>query len=398
MADSANARELAIRSIVSGGILATDYDGCSSPLHDIAEEAWRIRGVLPAMQELGTVPRGLVVVISGRPRRFTEGKRGIEDFLRTNQVHERDSTGANILGTEVPTAHFDPDGMGYVLDDGRRGGIHVIANHGADMDPSLIQTEEDEVLAGQLFAPMSETDAEIRERLIAELPTTLQDKFPDFPITQEVDPAQPERIYLEVKPEGVAVHTRTLAKTRPGEAAGVLAFTEEFYRNRAEAWGHELHATPGSNVLDIQVRPASKGRPIIYLKQKFPGQPITYIGDDITDIAAMRQLTEGDTAIIIGNRITEELDRQGLALGVNVLRLADPGELAAFLGDAAAAHTLSTQGQQRRVSDAATRVPLRLGDPRTPRHAVGSAPATGGVFRASVLTESFQVTQISANH
>ncbi len=337
MADNANAREQAIRSIVSGGILATDYDGCLSPLYDISEEAWRSRGVLPAMQQLGAVPGVLVVAISGRPRRLTEGKRGIENFLRTDRVHDRDSAGSDVSGTEVPTARFAADGMGYTLEDGRRGAIHIIANHGADMDSGLIQTGEEAALAEQLFAPMGVADAVIRERLIAELPIALRDEFPNIETTEEVDLAQPERIYLEVKPEGVAVHTRTLAKTRSEEAARVLAFAEEFYRNRAQAWGHALHATPGSNVLDIQVRPASKGRPIIYLKRKFPSQPITYIGDDITDIAAMRQLTEGDTAIIVGNRITEELDKQGLAPGVNVLRLADPGELATFLGDAATA-------------------------------------------------------------
>jgi|GEM_PF-6035769 len=287
MTDTVEARQQAIRAIMGGGILATDYDGCLSPLHDVAERAWRARGVLPALQELGAAPGVLTLVISGRPRRLTEdGKRGIEDFLRTDNVHDRDlATGSNRVGTEAPVGRFDIDGMGY----------------------------------------------------------TLGDAFPDIPITDAVDLDRPERIYLESKPEGIAVHTRTIAATRPEEAERVLTVAEQFYLNRGEEWEHPPHTTPGSNVLDIQVRPASKGRPIIYLRQKFPDRPITYVGDDITDIAAMLQLAEGDTAVVVGDRITQQLNEKGIAEGVNVLHLAEPAELAEFLTAAAAATAARSQ-------------------------------------------------------
>jgi trehalose-6-phosphatase len=339
-----------IQTLAGGGIFASDYDGCASPLHDDAEAAWRIRGFLPAVQELGARPDGLVVMISGRPRRLTpDGKRGIEDFLSTSNVHDRDPiTGGNVVGTEIPVGRFDDTGLGYTLD-GRRGKVYVIANHGADLDPGLIQTDQDKAFAAKLFAPMSEADSAIRERLLAELPAYLRERFPNLPLTEEVDLEQPDRIYLEAKSEGMAVHVRTLAEPREDDSAEVAAArrqlgeqilqaTQEFYLTKAAEWGHELHATPGSNVLDIQVRPASKGRPIIYLENKFPDRPIAYVGDDVTDLAAMRELRAGDTAIVVGDRIPEELERQGQPLteteGVNVLYLADPGELATFLRDA----------------------------------------------------------------
>ncbi|HEX3731647.1 MAG TPA: hypothetical protein VHU91_01790 [Mycobacteriales bacterium] len=350
--------------VTAGAIVATDYDGCLSPLHDNAEEAWRARRILEPLQRLGASRDHLVVAISGRPRRLTpDGKRGIEDFLRTENVYERDPrTGANVRDTELPVARFPGKDLGYELN-GSPGRIHVIANHGTDMDPALVTIEEDQARAAELFAPMSEEDAAIRKGLIADLPTALRQALPDIPITFES--GQPgKQIYLEVKPEGVAVHTRALGAASPADAEDALRVAREFYLARtSEQRDHPLHATAGSNVLDIMVRPASKGCPIAYLHEKFPGEPIVYIGDDITDLDAMAELRPGDIAVVVGDRLTEALRERGLPDGVDLLRLASPAEVATLLNSVAtkSAARATKRGPRRSAID---RLRLNVGHVR----------------------------------
>ncbi|HEX3731646.1 MAG TPA: hypothetical protein VHU91_01785 [Mycobacteriales bacterium] len=277
------------------------------------------------------------MVISGRPRRLTpEGKRGIEEFLKTENVHDYDpESGSNVAHVESPIATFDTEGLGYRLDDGRRGIIYAIGNHGADLDPGLIAGQEDAARVAGLFTPMSPDDRESRDRLVEELPGFLQLMFPAIPVLHEIDPTRQGQIYLEIKPEGVAVHTRMLAATHPDTAAQVLATTEQFRLERSRGWGHELHAILGSNVLDIQVRPADKGRPVTYLHEAFPHLSIACVGDDITDLAAMAELRGGDIMVTVGDRLRSAIRERRLDDDVELLELRDPFELAELLTEAA---------------------------------------------------------------
>ncbi|MGH3429135.1 MAG: hypothetical protein ACRDQZ_16470, partial [Mycobacteriales bacterium] len=223
------------------------------------------------------------------------------------------------------------EGLGYRLGDGTRGTIYAIGNHGVDLDPGLITTEDDRARAAELFAPMTAADVEVRNRLVDELPAFLQLMFPAVPVLLEVDLATQDQAYLEVKPEGLAVHTRMLAATQPDTAAQVLAAAERFRLERSHAWAHELPATPGSNVLDIQVRPADKGRPIAYLRATRPDLPIACIGDDITDLAAMAELRGGDIAITVGDRLRSAVRDRRLDDDIELLELSGPFEVAELL-------------------------------------------------------------------
>lgn len=360
-------RERIFDRMVNGGITASDYDGCLSPIFPVPAQAYRSPLVLPAFQALGAVPENVVLTVSGRPRKTSGREPGIEDFFRTNKVHNVDTaTGLIVPGVEEPFGQFDTEGLGYTLPDGRRGLIHVIASHGADLEPGLVETDTDRALAATLFAEMTPEQQKLRERVLNELPAALRAAHPGFPVTYEVDQENPNQIYLEEKPEGVAVHTRTLSMGHPAEAERVRETASRFYTEKAKEWGIPLYATPGSEVLEIQVRPASKGAPIVYLHAKYPGQRITFIGDDLTDAAAMRKLQPGDATIIIGHRLIKVLEDAPLADGVDVLRLASPAEFAGLLHEAAGRTLTATTPRQTRRR-ATTRSTAQRPDRRPPR-------------------------------
>lgn len=349
-------RQQTIQIIAGGGIVATDFDGCASEYHNDPEAAYPVRGFVSQLQALGAEPGMLVITISGRPPRLTElGKKGIEDFYRAGETHTKDpTTGELVTEFEDPIGTFtDTEGLEYMLPDGREGRLAVIANHGKYMDSGLIETAADEALRDELFSTMSGADRKLYMKLERELPQALEAAFPDFPVTYAVDTEHPDRIYLERKPEGIAVHVRTLAQQHPEQAAEILGFADRFYRERSQAWGQELHATSGTQVLDIQVRKASKGDPIEYLKAKFPGRRKVVIGDDVTDMNAFAALEAGDVAIAVGDRLPSMLQAEPLPDGVEVLYLDSPTELVNFLRDAAAS-TAQPSGQAQAPTAART--------------------------------------------
>lgn len=98
--------------------------------------------------------------------------------------------------------------------------------------------------------------------------------------------------WVERKPTSVVLHVREAASPRGREALDRLG--------SAAANLEGVKATPGSEVLEVFARPASKATAIDALRALHAPRSIVYAGDDVTDEEAFAALGEGDLTIKVG--------------------------------------------------------------------------------------------------
>ncbi|WP_349899418.1 trehalose-phosphatase [Parafrigoribacterium soli] len=129
--------------------------------------------------------------------------------------------------------------------------------------------------------------------------------------------ASVDRVWLESKPAGFALHTR-LATDADGRRAHLVALQ----RTEAELPG--LTVRRGKNVLEFSVRSTTKGEAIEHLRRYTGASAVFYAGDDVTDEDAFAALGAGDLGLKSGRGET-----------VADYRVADPAAVAAALHELA---------------------------------------------------------------
>ncbi|HXD62620.1 MAG TPA: trehalose-phosphatase [Lacisediminihabitans sp.] len=129
--------------------------------------------------------------------------------------------------------------------------------------------------------------------------------------------ASADRVWLESKPAGFALHTR-LATDDDGRRAHLVALQ----RTEAELPG--LTVRRGKNVLEFSVRSTTKGEAIEHLRRYTGASAVLYAGDDVTDEDAFAALGPGDLGL-----------KSGPGETVAPYRVADPAAVAAALDELA---------------------------------------------------------------
>ncbi|GAA2080516.1 trehalose-phosphatase [Pseudolysinimonas kribbensis] len=119
-----------------------------------------------------------------------------------------------------------------------------------------------------------------------------------------------DRVWLEQKPAGFALHTR-LASQADSRRAHLVAMEE----TRAELEG--LTVRHGKNVLEFAVRSTTKGEAIEHLRRYTRADRVLYAGDDVTDEDAFAALLPGDVGV-----------KSGAGPTVAAFRVAGPEEVA----------------------------------------------------------------------
>ena len=117
--------------------------------------------------------------------------------------------------------------------------------------------------------------------------------------------------WLEVKPASVVVHTRTADRERARPAIDAV-----------ERFANVLHGAEvkrGHEVVELLARSTSKGAAIAGLRRA--GQPVVFLGDDVTDESVFEVMGDGDVSVRVGPGTTAAR-----------LRLRDPDEVADFVG------------------------------------------------------------------
>lgn len=103
--------------------------------------------------------------------------------------------------------------------------------------------------------------------------------------------AEFEGVWLDAKPAGFALHTRT---AEPDAARGAQG------RALAEATAPGITVRPGKNVLEFSVRSATKADAIARLRRHTGATAVFFAGDDVTDEDALRSLAPQDLGLKSG--------------------------------------------------------------------------------------------------
>jgi trehalose 6-phosphate phosphatase len=121
-------------------------------------------------------------------------------------------------------------------------------------------------------------------------------------------------VTLENKPAGVAVHVRRAARD---DAARV---SDAVLAGPAQSPG--VHVTHGKEVVELSVLVADKGTALDRLRTESGATAVVYLGDDVTDEAALRSLRADDVGVKVGDGDTVARHRiAGPADVVDVLQL-----------------------------------------------------------------------------
>lgn len=130
-------------------------------------------------------------------------------------------------------------------------------------------------------------------------------------IGQQAVGAAGDGAWLEAKPASVVVHTRTADPERARPAVDAV--------ERFAAALHGAEVKRGHEVVELLARSTSKGSAIAGLRRN--GQPVVFLGDDITDESVFEIMGPGDVSVRVGPGATAAQ-----------LRLRDPDEVADFVG------------------------------------------------------------------
>jgi trehalose-phosphatase len=101
-----------------------------------------------------------------------------------------------------------------------------------------------------------------------------------------------EGAWLEYKPASVVLHTR--------EADSVLAAPAVEAVSNLARMIDGAQVKPGSDVVELLARTASKGDALLALAGGLGRSPIIYFGDDVTDEDAFRMMADTDIAVRVG--------------------------------------------------------------------------------------------------
>lgn len=98
--------------------------------------------------------------------------------------------------------------------------------------------------------------------------------------------------WLEYKPASVVLHTR--------EAEPALASPAVEAVSNLAAMIDGAQVKPGSDVVELLARTASKGDALLALAEQLDRHPIIFFGDDVTDEDAFRMMSERDVSVRVG--------------------------------------------------------------------------------------------------
>lgn len=116
--------------------------------------------------------------------------------------------------------------------------------------------------------------------------------------------------WLEEKPASVVVHVREADPAQAERAIDAVSRLAGMISGAQVKHGHM--------VVELLARTASKGAAIAELRR--PGQPVVFLGDDVTDESVFELLGDGDVSVRVGAGDTAAR-----------FRLADPDAVATFL-------------------------------------------------------------------
>jgi len=258
----------------------------------------------PSDQMLTTGPILLPSRVSGQLRRLATAPELIVacDFDGTVAPIVRRPSDARILdrAQRALTALHDAPGAHVAVLTGRS--VQGLLDTGIAADGWL--------LAGSHGAEVRTTGSSARQ------PSTPSDEE-----TQRVTALQRrlERVFghdheveVERKPFGVALHTRRVSNAE--HAAEIVDAASAF----AQQAGFAMR--DGKQVREFSVRVSDKGQALELLRAPFPGAPVLFLGDDLTDEDAFRVLRRDDVGVKIGPGETAAR-----------MRLPDPDAAAALL-------------------------------------------------------------------
>ncbi|RLZ03755.1 trehalose-phosphatase, partial [Kocuria tytonicola] len=233
-------------------LVALDFDGTLAPFTQDPADSRPLPAAQQALDALVALPRTTVAVVSGRPL----------DFLRTVVDPQRRMVLSGSHGAEVD---LGPTAQGH-----GGSGIELSAPQRELLDRAVVATR----------------------RLVSRHPGS----------------------HTELKPAGVAFHTRPLRD--PVEAERALAEMAQEYSRLPG-----LRVTPGEHVLECSVLSATKGDGLAAIRSAVCPDATVFAGDDVTDEDALAVLGPRDVGIKVGPKDT-----------VAPWRVADPEALATALG------------------------------------------------------------------
>ena len=98
--------------------------------------------------------------------------------------------------------------------------------------------------------------------------------------------------WLEYKPASVVLHTREAGADRAGPAVRAVTGLASAIDG--------AQVTPGSGVVELLARTASKGEALRALARREGRAPIVYLGDDVTDEDAFAVMDDADISVRVG--------------------------------------------------------------------------------------------------
>src|SRR5699024_7286081 len=101
-----------------------------------------------------------------------------------------------------------------------------------------------------------------------------------------------EGVRLELKPAGVAVHTRQSDRQTARTAMEKVKSGPATFNN--------VQVTEGHEVIDLSVVTTHKGNALDSLRHELGAQAVLFIGDDITDENAFASLHGPDVGVRVG--------------------------------------------------------------------------------------------------
>ena len=108
--------------------------------------------------------------------------------------------------------------------------------------------------------------------------------------TRAVDAAG-DGAWLEYKPASVVIHVREADRTLAERAIAAVENLASMIDG--------AHVKHGHMVCELLARTGSKGETITELRE--PGQPVVFLGDDVTDESVFEAMVDGDLGIRVGD-------------------------------------------------------------------------------------------------
>lgn len=142
--------------------------------------------------------------------------------------------------------------------------VHLVGSHGSEFDVGFVARLEPELV-------------ELRGRLLAEL--------------ERLTKGHPG-IRLEAKPASIAVHTRTAS---PSVSESMV----DAVKAGPTQWPG-VHTTEGKEVIELSVLATHKGTAIEELRRQVSAGGVLFLGDDVTDENAFKQLSGKDLGVKVG--------------------------------------------------------------------------------------------------